>query len=523
MDGTALPPGDALPVAPGPSTLPGAVIGLASRGVAPDSVPSMNLAADAVQRAARVPLPPGAVDAYAPGTAAFMMGAAMPQRRMAPVIGMDFTQMPKVGDVVSPTHLGMLAFPAVAKTPPKQMAPRQTPDNAVTPDALAGRVEETQGRMPHTPPSGCDGMVTSPGGLAGRRGCGSGGSSTVSSSASGPAGRCGAPARGNISALASRSNANRKVSTPVSRPAAPTPGDISLAATISTDHRLGEFCFISLQVQPMNDPFKLCFVYRLRLLSIAPPLYSTAAPIAASSRKKQAMSESLRRETTASPLSSSSPEPREYCINNSGEQFLPLLFQDCCGADECVPPDELLQFEEDALREIASHIEAKLTHALTCMLLSAKTRARLAARKRSRPLPASSPEEEKDKSVAALEPPTGSDDSRNGEKRQARGNDADSTTSTSQEDAFQRNCNMTSEPFGASGDAQRQNLLAPIPEVGAEEWGPPALNETPASSNSGGAICISLEDLVATYGPAPRLMRHEHCFQQDSDFRQITM
>ncbi|KAL8272560.1 hypothetical protein Esti_003559 [Eimeria stiedai] len=612
MDGTALPPGDALlPAAPGPSPLQGAVIGLASGGEVADSVSSMSLAADAVQRAARAPLPPGAIDAYAPGAAAFMMSAAMPQRRVAPVAGMDFTQMPKVPDVVSSTPLGMLAFPSVAKTPPKLVAPRQTPDNAVTADALAGRVEEAQGRMPHTPPSACDGMVTSPGGLAGRRGCGSGGSSTVSSSASGPAGRCGAVARGSISTLASRSNANRKVSTPIARPAASTPGGTLATNSFHTEYReqmspswwLGAAAcssswlqlapppevlelvekkklteqfktieglidradylgalrlqadrrnvlhFLSLDEQEMQtylwqprfpriidltdgaegvptgpppgpadyliDPKQLW----LRLLSIAPPLYSTAAPIAASSRKKQATSESLRREAAASPISSSSPEPQEYCLNNSGEQFLPLLFQDCCGADECVPPDELLQFEEDALREIAHHIEAKLTHALTCMLLSAKTRARLAARKRSHSLPASLPEEEEDKGAAVLDTFTGSDYLRNEKKKRARGNDADIPLA----EASQQKCNVAPEPSSSSGDAQLTSLFPSISEVGDEEWGPSALSETPAPSNSGCAVCISLEDLVATYGPAPRLMRHEHCFQQDSDFRQITM
>ncbi|KAL8443944.1 hypothetical protein Emed_006487 [Eimeria media] len=191
MDGTSLPSGDALPAAPSQSPLPSpSIIALTQGGGA----------AAAEGRTARAPLPPGAVDAYAPGTAAFMMNAAMQQRRVTPVVGMDFSQINKIPEVVSPTHLGMLAFPAVAKTPPKQMAPRQTPDNAVSPDALAGRVEDPQSRLPVTPSSNCDGMVTSPGGLAGRRGCGSGNSSTVSSSASGPAGRCGAPARSNMSA-----------------------------------------------------------------------------------------------------------------------------------------------------------------------------------------------------------------------------------------------------------------------------------------------------------------------------------
>ncbi|KAL8428904.1 hypothetical protein ACSSS7_006912 [Eimeria intestinalis] len=239
MDGNPLLPGDVqLPAAPAPITLPGAVIGLAPGAGAVDRVPPMSLSAEALQRAARAPLPPGAVDAYGPGAAAFMMSAAMPQRRVAaPIVGMDFTQIPKVPDVVSPTHLGVLPFPAVAKTPPKQVAPRQTPDNSVTPDALAGRVDEAPARMPHTPPSACDGMVTSPGGLAGRRGCGSGGSSTVSSSASGSAGRCGAPARGSISTLASRSNANRKVSTPVARPAAPIAGGSMTTTSFHTEYR----------------------------------------------------------------------------------------------------------------------------------------------------------------------------------------------------------------------------------------------------------------------------------------------
>ncbi|KAL8428903.1 hypothetical protein ACSSS7_006911 [Eimeria intestinalis] len=263
--------------------------------------------------------------------------------------------------------------------------------------------------------------------------------------------------------------------------------------------------------------------YRLRLLSIAPPLYSTAAPIAAGSRKKQATNESVRREAAASPTSFSSSEPQEYCLSDTGEQFLPLLFQDCCWADECVPPEELLQFEEDALREIASHIEAKLTHALTCVLLSAKTRARLAARKRSRPFPCASPHEEnKNKGGAVHDASTGADGLRDKEKKCARGNDAHSA-SAPQADVRHSECDITPEPSSPSGDDQLTRLLPPIPEVGDEDWGPPALNETPAPPNCGGAVCISLEDLVATYGPAPRLMRHEHCFQQDCDSRQIMM
>lgn len=51
-----------------------------------------------------------------------------------------------------------------------------------------------------------------------RRGCGSAGSSTVSSSASGPGGRCSTQSRSGATAPASRSTLSRRISTPVSRP-----------------------------------------------------------------------------------------------------------------------------------------------------------------------------------------------------------------------------------------------------------------------------------------------------------------
>lgn len=79
-------------------------------------------------------------------------------------------------------------------------------------------------------------MVTSPGGLGIRRGCGSAGSSTVSSSARGPGGRGGAAGRSSTSTPASRSSIARRISTPVSR-LLPTLGGLLGSNSFHTEYR----------------------------------------------------------------------------------------------------------------------------------------------------------------------------------------------------------------------------------------------------------------------------------------------
>lgn len=98
----------------------------------------------------------------------------------------------KLTDGAPPAQMGMMSFSAVPKTPPKPLQPRLVPDCGLSPDSRTG--------------------------LGMRRGCGSAGSSTVSSSTSGPGGRGGATGRSSSGALSARSAVTRRVSTPVSRP-----------------------------------------------------------------------------------------------------------------------------------------------------------------------------------------------------------------------------------------------------------------------------------------------------------------
>ncbi|KAL8431781.1 hypothetical protein Efla_005003 [Eimeria flavescens] len=620
MEGPTQPPGDGLQAAAGLSALPRAAVGFGPASA--DSISSMGLAADALQRAARGPQP-AMGEVYTQAPPAFMMNGAMPQQPISPVGGMEFTQVAKLPDGISPTHMGMLSFLGVAKTPPKALPARQTPEGALTPEGRVARVEEMpQGRPPLTPPASCEGMLAAPGGLSVRRGGGSGNSSTVSSGASNLAGPCPPPARSSGSTVASRSTAGRKVTTPVSRPA-PTPGIALVGNSFHTEYReqmspswwLGAAAcssswlqlapppevmelvekkklteqfktveglidradylgalrlqadrrnvlhFLALDEQEMQtylwqprfprivdlssqsaaaagppprpadqliDPKQLW----LRFLTIAPPLYSTATPLAAGGRSKKGGGADGLRVDASSRVSPPPNGIQEYCLSDAGEQFLPLLFDDFGGADECLPPEELLQFEEDALRELASHVEAKLTHALSCMLFAAKSRTRTSALKRRRsrqpaaaPQQADSAPEAADGGVAeAAYITSGSEaDSRVKRLKMKEEHSGISTCpETPGKEGPEQNGSGSAEAFNSNSPlASLSSSPPPISESVADTWGVPAALTQRGSDGRG--VSVDIEDLVATYGAAPRLMRHEHCFQEDSDCRHVTV
>lgn len=277
----------------------------------------------------------------------------------------------------------------------------------------------------------------------------------------------------------------------------------------------------SLPADHLVDPKQLW----LRLLTICPPLFSASAPVPAGFGKKPKRKEKPECDSAllAAPTAS---EPQEYFLNSAGEQFLPILFDDSGGAAECVPPEELLLFEEDALREVASHIESKLTHALTCILLAAKARASssVSKTKRSRLLgtltPTGGPAVIEDSEAA--EASSNSVGLHGGAKR--RRSDDDGPLPTDSAEPLSKSA-FTGKPYNITetcGPAGPHVGLPANLETAAECW----RSRTPAAielGTNGGGVVIGLEDLVATYGVTPCLTRHELCFQQESEFWHLAM
>lgn len=73
-----------------------------------------------------------------------MMDATVPQRPLPPVVATDFAQVMKLTEGVTPTHMGMLGFSGMPKTPPKRVPPRHTADGGISPDTRPGKL---QGRL----------------------------------------------------------------------------------------------------------------------------------------------------------------------------------------------------------------------------------------------------------------------------------------------------------------------------------------------------------------------------------------
>ncbi|CDJ50259.1 hypothetical protein, conserved [Eimeria brunetti] len=497
----------------------------------------------------------------------------------------------KLPDGAPSPQVGMMGFSPMPKTPPKPLQPRVVPDCGLSPDSRTGGSVYALHTVALPALAGACGRLTS---MGIRRGCGSAGSSTVSSSTSGPGGRGGTTGRSSSGTPSMRSNIARRVSTPVSRPLFSLGGLLG-SSSFHTEYReqmspswwLGAAACSSswLQLSPppevmelvekkkLTEQFKTveglidrarnrtgevqarppprhanCIVNPvnlwLRLLTLSPPLYAASAPLAAVSPKTPQTGEHSSGDLGwAQPQEAG--EVHEYCLGSSQEQFLPILFEDSGGAAECVPPEELLTFEEDALREIASHIENKLTHALSCMFLAAVARTKAAparvqstwAEKGPSSSPSASPTTlaatPADAPVAegaqgpdgnpSTAPPTGR---RGGPKRRrpsvtaARRGSHSSPTRVGQSGspAHTPRTGGSAVALGAQGTPSNS---AAAKSAGTEnpsdatrtEGAPTATEGAPDSDN----VVIELEDLLATYGPSPSLMRHQNCFQRAPD------
>lgn len=255
---------------------------------------------------------------------------------------------------------------------------------------------------------------------------------------------------------------------------------------------------------------------RLRLLTITPPLYSTASPIPTGSGKKPQGIEAPARES-ASPSVPAAAEPQEYCLGSSGEQFLPILFDDSGGVAECIPPEDLLQFEEDALREVASHIESKLTHALTCMLLASMARANASAASRERRARFVAPTSRVETHSEVCSEGVAEFGSGHGKVKRRR-TTADKSLTSDSGGKPQDNSSPAHDVLKAPEDSSPSLGHSTLPKSPAEGWGislPPIVEP----DAEGGGPVISIEDIVTTYGTAPSLMRHKLCFQQDANCR----
>ena len=284
---------------------------------------------------------------------------------------------------------------------------------------------------------------------------------------------------------------------------------------------------------------------RLRFLTLSPPLYAAHAPLAAVSPKTPQTGEHSGGDSgCAQPQDTG--EVQEYCLGSSGEQFLPILFEDSGGAAECVPPEELLTFEEDALREVASHIEAKLAHALSCMVLAAAARTKAAATHMqslqagsgSSSAPAASPTAPATTPLdtpleEGLQGPDGgastapSASRRGGPKRRrpsvtmARGRSRSSSpllTGHSSSPAHKpRNAGSAAAPMDPGTASSSVAVRGPITDDPSEaapaDEAPAATEQAPDSDG----IVIELEDIFTTYGPSPCLLRHINCFQKTPD------
>ncbi|OEH79364.1 hypothetical protein cyc_06039 [Cyclospora cayetanensis] len=236
-----------------------------------------------------------------------------------------------------------------------------------------------------------------------------------------------------------------------------------------------------------------CIMMTLRFLTLSPPLYSTDSPVPTVSPKTVQTADSGGSDTAlAEPQAPK--ELQEYCLGTSGEPFLPILFEESGGVAECVPPDELLLFEEDALREIACHVEAKLVHALTCM----GTRAR-GKRCRLGFVAEQEPSESTPKSPEVLA--------------------AGFSGSETQEEAFiQSRANAPGAEAGSSSPASESPTTLGAKNTLERDLGVKIPRAAEADPERSGVV-VGLEDLVVTYGPSPSLMRHQCCFHQGPDSR----
>ncbi|CDJ34826.1 uncharacterized protein EMH_0067800 [Eimeria mitis] len=473
----------------------------------------------------------------------------------------------KLTDGAPSAQVGMMGFSPMPKTPPKPLQSRPIPECGLSPDSRAG--------------------------VGMRRGCGSAGSSTVSSSTSGPGARGGATGRSSSGTPSMRSSVARRVSTPVSRPLLSLGGLLG-SNSFHTEYReqmspswwLGaaacSSCWLQLSPPPevmelvekkkLTEQFKTveglidrarnrkgevqaqppprhanCIVNPvnlwLRFLTLSPPLYAAHAPMAAVSPKTPQTGEHSGGDSGwAQPQETG--EVQEYCLGSPGEQFLPILFEDSGGAAECVPPEELITFEEDALREVASHIEAKLAHALSCMVLAAAARTKAAAAhaqsqragKGSSSAPAASPtlpgttpvdpSVEEEPEGPGGSPTAISAGRRSGPKRRRpsltaarRGSRSSSPlrVGRSSSPAHKPRTAVSAAAPGAPGSPTTSAAVrcpkVEDPSAAARAEEAPKAPEAP--DNDG--VLIELEDLFATYGPSPSLLRHPNCFQKTPD------
>lgn len=265
----------------------------------------------------------------------------------------------------------------------------------------------------------------------------------------------------------------------------------------------------------------------LKLLTISPPIYSAEKPIPAYSAKEHQEAE-FREKVSALYASWKPKEIQEYCLGASGEQFLPILFDDSGVVADCVPPEELLRFEEDAVREIASHLEAKLTHALTCMLLAAKARTKtVAASKKHKCLlvaPASTWETSDDGGEAVKRDSCpDSRESTRGEGKRLRLNGGTLTAA----DCF----TVPKRRKGAFSSLEKASYVGNAPSLRGARSRPDAHGgltldawevQLPPDAASGSKSCgtfITLEDIATTYGAELCLLRHPNCFIQEKGFR----
>lgn len=261
---------------------------------------------------------------------------------------------------------------------------------------------------------------------------------------------------------------------------------------------------------------------RLKLLTISPPIYSAEKPIPAYSAKEHQEAEFQQKVSTL--YASWKPkEIQEYCFGTSGEQFLPILFDDSGLVADCVPPEELLCFEEDAVREIASHLEAKMTHALTCMLLAAKARIRTLAvsKKNNRLLVApSSTGETFDNGSQAVKRDYSPNSARGeGKRLWPSGGPITADFST-----VPKRRKSTSPSVENASDVDNGSSL------GGARCGPGADNGTTLdawevqlpSDTASSTSCrtfITLEDVATTYGAELCFLRHPNCFLNEKGFR----
>ena len=288
--------------------------------------------------------------------------------------------------------------------------------------------------------------------------------------------------------------------------------------------------------------------FRLRFLTLSPPLYAAHAPMAAVSPKTPQTGEHSGGEPGWSQPQETG-EVQEYCLGSSGEQFLHILFEDSGGTAECVPPEELLTFEEDALREVGAHIEAKLAHALSCMVLASAVRSKASAvhlqpgppgrglnSEPARPLtpspvtPVEPPAEQEPQgpgggpstapSAGRLAGPKRRRPSVTAVKGGSRSSSPLQVRRSSSPARKPRSAGSAAAP-GASGSPTSPSTSAAVRGSSREDSSEAAqagVAPTPTEDAPDiDRVVIELEDLFTTYGPSPSLMRHLNCFQKTPD------